>query len=159
MYPEVAVLSGLFMICPSSVEREVRFLLPVLWNYFNEFVRWPTAEQWLEMANHWEMFPGTVAVDGTHHRIQRPQTEPQQSFYSGHTRCHNSSTQIVMNNRGNIVFIQSGFLGHNDSGQLQLMPSIGVGGELHLPSRFVYFGRQRLSLHVFAHHSMERCSW
>ena len=123
------------MICPSSVEREVRFLLPVLWNYFKEFVRWPTAEQWLEMANHWEMFLGAVAViDGTRHRIQRPQTEPQQSFYSGHTRCHNFSTQIVMDNQGNIVFIQSGFLGHNnDSGQLQLMPSIGVGGELHLP--------------------------
>ena len=69
MYPEVAVLSGLFMICPSSVEREIRFLLPVLWNYFKEFVRWPTAEQWLEMANHWQMFPGTVAViDGTRHR-------------------------------------------------------------------------------------------
>ena len=135
MYPEVAVLSGLFMICPSSVEREVRFLLPVLWNYFKEFVRWPTAEQWLEMAHHWEMFPGAVAViDGTRHRIQRPQTEPQQSFYCGHTRCHNFSTQIVMNNQGNIVFIQSGFIGHNnDSGQLQLMPSIGVGGKLHLP--------------------------
>ena len=77
MYPEVAVLSGLFMICPSSVEREIRFLLPVLWNYFKEFVRWPTAEQWLEMANHWQMFPGAVAViDGTRHRIQRPQIEP-----------------------------------------------------------------------------------
>ena len=93
MYPEVAVLSGLFMICPSSVEREVRFLLPVLWNYFKEFLRWPTSEEWLEMANNWEMFPGAVAViDGTRHRIQRPQTEPQQSFYSGHTRCHNFST-------------------------------------------------------------------
>ena len=87
------------------------------------------------LANHWEMFPGAVAViDGTRHRIQRPQTEPQQSFYSGHTRRHNFSTQIVMENQGNIVFIQSGFLGHNnDSGQLQLMPSIGVGGELYLP--------------------------
>ena len=93
MYSEVAVLSGLFMICPSSVEREIRFLLPVLWNYFKEFVRWPTAEQWLEMANHWQMFPGAVAViDGTRHRIQRPQIEPQQNFYSGHTRYHNFST-------------------------------------------------------------------
>ena len=135
MYPEVAMLSGLFMISPATVQREIRFLLPVLWNYFKEQVKWPTAEQWLEMANHWDMFPGAVAViDGTRHRIQRPQTEPQQLFYSGHCRYHNFSTQIIMDNQGNIVFIQSGFLGHNnDSGQFQLMANIGTDQELHLP--------------------------
>jgi hypothetical protein len=134
MYPEVVMLSGLFMISPTTVEREIRFLLPVLWNYFKEQVKWPTAEQWLEMANHWNMFPGAVAViDGTRHRIQRPQTEPQQIFYSGHCRYHNFSTQIIMDNHGNIVFIQSGFLGHNnDSGQFQLMANIGTDEELHL---------------------------
>ena len=135
MYPEVAMLSGLFMISPATVQREIRFLLPVLWNYVKEQVKWPTAEQWLEMANHWDMFPGAVAViDGTCHRIQRPQTEPQQLFYSGHCRYHNFSTQIIMDNQGNIVFIQSGFLGHNnDSGQFQLMANIGTDQELHLP--------------------------
>ena len=47
------------------------------------------AEQWLEMANHWEMFPGAVAViDRIRHRIQTPQSEPQQLFYSGHCRYH-----------------------------------------------------------------------
>ena len=53
------------------------------------------------------------------------------------TACmyHNFSTQIVMDNRRSIVFIQSGFLGHNnDSAQLQMMPRIGNGGELHLPA-------------------------
>ena len=68
MYPEASMLSGLFMISPTTVEREVGFLLPVLWNYFKQFVRWPTHDQWLEMANRWEMFPGAVAViviDGT----------------------------------------------------------------------------------------------
>ena len=39
-----------------------------------------------------------------------------------------------MDNQGNIVFIQSGFLGHNnDSGQFQLMANIGTDQELHLP--------------------------
>ena len=67
-------------------------LLPVLWNYFKQFVRWPTPEQWLEMANRWEMFPGAVAViDGMRHAIQRPQTERQQDFYSGYCRYHNFS--------------------------------------------------------------------
>ena len=135
MYPELVMLSGLFMVSPATIEREIRFLLPVLWSYFKNFVTWPTEEQWLEMSNNWEMFPGAVGViDGTRHRIHRPQTEPQQDFYSGHCRYHNFSTQIIMDNRGSIVYIQSGFLGHNnDSGQWQMMPSIGFGGELHLP--------------------------
>ena len=39
-----------------------------------------------------------------------------------------------MDNHRNIVFIQSGFLEHNnDSGQLQIMPRIGPGEQLHLP--------------------------
>ena len=41
-----------------------------------------------------------------------------------------------MDNHRNIVFIQSGFLGHNnDSGQFQIMPRIGPGEQLHLPLR------------------------
>ena len=82
MYPEVTMLSGMFMVSPTTVEREIRFLLPLLWHYFKELVKWPTVQQWLQMANHWEMLPGAVAViDGTRHEIQRPQTEPRQLFY------------------------------------------------------------------------------
>jgi hypothetical protein len=40
-----------------------------------------------------------------------------------------------MDNCGSIVFIQFGFLGHNnDSAQLQMMPRIGNGEELDLPA-------------------------
>jgi hypothetical protein len=39
-----------------------------------------------------------------------------------------------MDNHGNIVLIQSGFLGHNnDSGQFYMRPRIGPGEKLHLP--------------------------
>ena len=136
MYPEASVLSAMFMVSATTVQREIRYVLPMLWAHFREQVQWPNVEEWLQMANGWEMFPGDVAViDGTRHRIQRPQTEPQQQFYSGHCGYHNFSTQIIMDNRGNIVFIQSGFLGHNnDSAQLQMMPRIGNGEELHLPA-------------------------
>ena len=97
MYPEVAMLSGLFVISPATVQREIRFLLPVLWNNVKEQVKWPTVEQWLEMANNWDMFPGAVAViDGTCRKIQIPQTEPQQLFYSGHFEYHNFSTQMMI---------------------------------------------------------------
>ena len=135
MYPEVAVLSGMFMVSPTTVQREIRMILPQLWNYSKEKVQWPTHQQWMEVAYDWELFPGAVAViDGTRHEIQRPGIEPQQPFYSGHCRYHNFSTQIIMDNHSNIVFIQSGFLGHNnDSAQFYMMPRIGPGEELHLP--------------------------
>ena len=118
------MLSALFMVSHTTIEREIRFLLPMPWTYFRDLVRWPTPEQWLEIAHDWEYFPGAVgAIDGTRHEIQRPQTEPQQHFYSGHCRYHNFSTQIIMDGRGNIVYIHSGFLGlNNDSAQLQMMP-------------------------------------
>ena len=39
-----------------------------------------------------------------------------------------------MDNSGSIVFVRSGYLGHNnDSGQFQMLPSIGPGQELDLP--------------------------
>ena len=34
MYPEVAILSGMFMISPTTVQREVRMIVPLLWHYF-----------------------------------------------------------------------------------------------------------------------------
>ena len=44
-----------------------------------------------------------------------------------------------MDSRGNIVYIHSGFLRHNnDSAQLQMMPRIEYGKELHLPQS-LYF--------------------
>ena len=62
------------------------------------------------MAHEWEMFPGAVAViDGTRHEIKKPQTEPQQQFYSGHCHYHNSA-------------------------KLQMMLRIGNGEEFHLPA-------------------------
>ena len=102
----------------------------MLWTHFRNMI------QRLNMTYNWEHFLGAVeAIDGTRHEIQTPQTEPQQHFYSGHYRYHNFSTQIVKDNRGRIVFIQSGFLGHNnDSTWLQMIPKIGNGEHLHLPA-------------------------
>ena len=62
MYPEVDVLSGIFMIS-TTVQREVRMIVPLLWHYFEGKVRWPTHQQCIDIANHWELFPGAVAQD------------------------------------------------------------------------------------------------
>ena len=43
MYPEATVLSGMFMMSPTTVQREIRLLLPILWHYFKGQVKWPTA--------------------------------------------------------------------------------------------------------------------
>ena len=45
VYQEAAMLSGLFIASPTTVERDIKFLLPVLWNYVKQFARWPTDEQ------------------------------------------------------------------------------------------------------------------
>ena len=84
VYPDAAMLSGLFMVSPTTVETEIKFLLLVLWNYFKHFFRWPTREQWLEIADRCDMFPGAEAViDETRPAIQRPPTECQQDLCRG----------------------------------------------------------------------------
>ena len=45
VYPEAAMLSGLFIASPTTVERDIKFLLPVLWNYVKQLARWPKDEQ------------------------------------------------------------------------------------------------------------------
>ena len=86
-----------------------------------------------EHDQYWEHFPGGVAaIDGTRHEIQPPQTR---AFLQWLLEISQFATQIVMDNRGRIVFIQSGFLDHNsDSAQREIMPKIGSGEKLHLPA-------------------------
>ena len=81
----------------------------------------------------WEHFTGAVGIiDGTLHKINRRAVEPQEQFFNGHRRHDAFSTQVIVDNSGNIVFVQAGFLGHmNDAGQFQrLLPRIGHGGQL-----------------------------
>ena len=67
-------------------------------------------------------------IDGTPHEIYRPQVEPQAQFYSGHRHYHVVNTQLIVDNQGNIVFLQAGFLGSiNDAGNFILMDRIGPG--------------------------------
>ena len=45
MYPEVTVLSAIIMVSLPTVQREIRYLLPMLWAYFRQMVQWPNADQ------------------------------------------------------------------------------------------------------------------
>ena len=62
MYPEMSMLSALFMVSHTTIEREIRYILPVIWTYFRDLVGWPTPEQRLDMAHDWEHFPGEVGA-------------------------------------------------------------------------------------------------
>ena len=55
------MLSALLKVSRRTIEREIRFLLPVLWTYFTNLIEWATPVQWMNMANNWEHFPGEVA--------------------------------------------------------------------------------------------------
>ena len=55
------MLSALLMVSPTTIEREIRFLLRMLWTCFKNLIEWPTPEQRMNMANNSEHFPGRVA--------------------------------------------------------------------------------------------------
>ena len=125
----------MFLVNEDSINRDIHLITNILWRYFRDNVTWPTNNQWAMKMSTLEWFPGCVGfIDGTRHEIYIPVVEPQQLFYSGHCHYHNFSTQIITDVDGDICYIQSGFLGHNnDSGQLQMLPTIGFGMPLNLP--------------------------
>ena len=134
-YPREELLAAWFGVSTQIVSKDIQYLVPVLWHYFRSQIKWPNHEQWLQLRGAWEEFPDAVgAIDGTPTEINRPQSEPQHEFYSGHRHYHCISTQIIISNDKNIVFLRSGFPGHSyDASQYRLLPEIGNGLELHLP--------------------------
>jgi hypothetical protein len=72
--------------------------------------------------------------------------EPQREFFSGHRHYHLMNTQIVVDNLGNIVFLQAGFPGSlNDAGNFNLMEMIGPGTNYDMPHRRLPRDQQRLA--------------
>jgi hypothetical protein len=58
----------------------------------------------------------------------------QEHYYSGHRSYHAIQSQIVTDNTGVMVHVESGFLGHiNDAQPYALMTNIGPGDELDFP--------------------------
>ena len=98
-------------------------------------ISWPTIEEWNTLRGNWVSFPNAVGcIDGTPHEIYRPQVEPQREFYSGHRHYHLMNTQIIVDNLGNIVFLQAGFLGgQNDAANFLLMERFGPGTDHDMP--------------------------
>lgn len=124
-----------FDVDPSTVTRTIYKIIPELWQYFQNQIRWPNVNEWANLMGNWPEFPNAVgSIDASPHEIYRPITEPQRAFYSGHRHYHCMHTQLVVDNLGHLRFVQAGFPGSiNDAGSFGLMTPIGPGQPLDLP--------------------------
>lgn len=129
-YPQVDTLALWFDVDPTSVIRIIYRTLPELWRYFQNQIRWPNLLEWGNLMGNWPEFPNVIgAIDSTPHEIYCPL-----SFYSGHRHYHCMNTQLVIDNEGNIRFLQAGFLGStHDATSYRLMEPIGPGRNLDIP--------------------------
>lgn len=134
-YPCLDTLALIFDISPSTVSSIIYRVVPILWRYFHNQVSWPNLAEWNSLRGNWRYFPNAAGcIDGTPHEIYRPQVEPQRDFFSGHRHYHIMNTQLIVDNVGNIVFLQAGFLGSlNDAGNFNLMDRMGPGTNYDMP--------------------------
>ena len=134
-YPCLDTLALMFDISPSTVCSIIYSVVPILWRYFRNQVSWPSLAEWNSIRGNWRYFPNAVGcIDGTPHEIYRPQVKPQRDFFSGHRHYHIINTQPIVDNVGNIVFLQAGFLGSlYDAGNFNLMERIGPGTNNDMP--------------------------
>ena len=134
-YPSYHVLSLIFKISVSGIQREIDMCIPVFHRAFGFYVQWPNLNEWREKRGIWPKLQAAVgAIDGTSIEIYRPQVEPQEIYFSGHRHFHAIHTQVVIDNTGTICYIESGFLGHqNDAQQFMLMRQIGHDPALPFP--------------------------
>ena len=133
-YPCIDTLAFLD-VSRSTVSHIIHSVVPALWRFFSNEVTWPSIAEWNRMHVEWRFFPDAIGcIDGTPHEIYRPQVEPQAQFYSGHRHYHVMNTQLIVDNQGNIVFLQAGFLGSMiDAGNFILMDRIGPGTGYDMP--------------------------
>ena len=134
-YPCIDTLALLFDVSSSNVSNIIHHVVPALWRHFHNQISWPTIEEWNTLRGNWVSFPNAVGcIDGTPREIYRPQVELQRKFYSGHRLYHLMNTQIIVDNLGNIVFLQAGCLGgQNGAANFLLMERIGPGTDHDMP--------------------------
>ena len=132
-------LALMFDISPSTISSMIDRVVPILWRYFQDQVYWPGLADWNSLRGNWRYFPNAVGcIDGTPHEIYRPQVEDQREFFSGHRHYHIMNTQLIVDNNGNIVFLQAGFPGSlNDAANYNLMTNIGPGTHYDMPAGVV----------------------
>lgn len=135
-YPHLDTLALMFDVNPTSINNRIIYrIIPQMWRYFQNQIRWPNNAEWASLIGNWPELPNAVGgIDSTPHEIYRHLTEPQRPFYSGHRHYHCFNTQLVIDNTGHLRFVQAGFLGSTyDETSYRLMTPIGPGQALSLP--------------------------
>ena len=94
MYPTYTLLSNIFGVSVTVVGAEITSLSPV---FCDHVLVWPTEEDWHLTQGIWTELPMTVgAIDGTSHRIYRPEVEPKEQYYSGHQHFTSTLKLLAM---------------------------------------------------------------
>ena len=96
-------------------------MLPVFCEKLDHFLTWPMNEDWRSRQGIWTKLSMAVgAIDGSSHRICRPEVEQQELYYLGHRHFHCIHTQVVSDAYGTIRYIDL-----NDAQQFGLMRQFG----------------------------------
>ena len=127
--------------------RKITNSLPLFCEQVKAYLVWPTVAECWAMRETWANLPSAIgAIDGTSHRIHRPEVEPQVLYYSGHRHFHFIHTQVVVDVHGTVCYIESGYQGHlNDAQQYALMQEIGT--DLQFTDELVLLGDNIYSNH------------
>jgi hypothetical protein len=74
-------------------------------------IRWPSAEERLELGNFLPQLPGCIGVvDGTLVRIRRPWKHPQHgSWYNGRKKIYCINNIVIIVHHGLFILVESGF--------------------------------------------------
>lgn len=128
------MLSIMFDVSQSTISRIVYRMWPVLLRAISKHFVWPSPMEWKSMRGTWAGLRNAVGcIDGTSHEIFIP-TVSQRYFYSGHRKYHWLHTQIIIDAKKKIRYVESGFKGRNNDAQIfRMMWSIGKEDNLNFP--------------------------
>ena len=101
-----------------SIKNEIRWMFKSFEDKINSYLyKMVIFTMWREKHVYWPKITCARRRNRWYFTlINRPSTEPQEEYYSGNCNYHAIHTQIVNDNTGVIVYVESCFLGHiNDA--------------------------------------------
>lgn len=110
-------LSALFGVGVTTVNSDIRHIIPILRAYLEDHLKLPSMVEFDDLRGAWPSFPNAVAaVDATIHRCWRPLIN-QGQYYRGDKACHFMLTQGTVDPAGYFIDVEAGFRGGmNDTG-------------------------------------------
>ena len=115
-YPTVIHLGQMFGVDKATVSLEIHHVIPILRFHLQNQIQWITEDEANELRGSWAHFPNAIfALDATCHQVWRPLNH-QGWYYRGDKKKHVMTTQMVVAPSGEIVNMEAGYHGTNDTG-------------------------------------------